>query len=139
MKKALWAATSVALLCGTLCTTASSVSAATWVLYDFSADYYRPSMAHPPTTKINLDCKVISGGGTGSVDASFYYKPPVGSLIYAGGPGGEPAIGSSGFVRITGSGGDVYRGPVGQYKLEIYFDGQYVNTPGTYRNSPSPP
>jgi hypothetical protein len=135
MKKVLWAATSVALLCGTLCAIASSASAATYELYDFSAEYYRPDPAHAPREKINLDCKVISGGGTGSVDASCYYKPPIGALIYVGAFGGEPAIGLSGFVRITDFITDVYRGPVGKYKLQIYFDGQYVNNPGDYTPS----
>jgi hypothetical protein len=137
MKKALWAATSVAFLCGTVCATPRPASAAVCELYVFFPAFTWPHTAHAPYTTIYLDCKVTSGGGTGPVTASSYYKPPTGPLINVGVFGDDPAIGSSGFVRITSSTTDTYRGPVGQYKLEIYFEGQFVNDPGDYR--PSPP
>jgi hypothetical protein len=137
MKNTLWAAATAALSCAMASIFAPSASAATCQVHYFQANYYKTLM-WPPFIIIDGDFSVTSGGTSGEVFAAVNYKSPSGSTLYIDSFNNVPIyVGVNGTIRITNQITDTtYRGPVGQYKLSIYFNTQFVNDPGNYTPSP---
>jgi hypothetical protein len=118
-----------AAVCTVTSVCASEALAATCVVRKF--DVVRvPKPYQTSVNKITVDFDLTSGGGQGVVDGTVYYKmPPQTWWSYLTGPvGGEPGVGANQTINVTDTLTDLPRNC--PYKLNIWFNGQWVNNPG---------
>jgi hypothetical protein len=131
MKSIVPVAVAMLAVASTFALTESKALAATYTLNDFRVVRTTAGGQRPyAINKIYIDFELTSGGGNGVVDGSVYYKmPPQTWWSYLTGPvGGEPGVGPNGTVRVTDVLIDLPRSC--PYKLNIWFNGQWVNNPG---------
>jgi hypothetical protein len=122
-----------AIATGVVVVDASKAVAATCVIRDFRV--VRIVNQGGAKNKIYVDFSLTSGGSSGVIDPTVYFKPPSAPWTYLGwAVGGEPGCAAYETVDVTDTYIDLPRNC--PYKLEIYFGGQFVNSPGTQAPSP---